>query len=73
MWDKESYSSTESIATTRIQCWKDVARGKCRGRVYGIRDLATNIHHGMSFLTQPSTLSCATLPTQEQLHEIERL
>jgi len=28
---------------TKIQCWKDVARGKSKGKVYGIAYLAANI------------------------------
>jgi len=55
--------STRTTTTTNIQCWKDVVGGKSRGGVYNTRDLATNIHHGVSSLTQPSTnLGCTIHP-----------
>ncbi|XP_058731848.1 uncharacterized protein LOC131603526 isoform X2 [Vicia villosa] len=40
--------------STRIQMWKDVAGGKTRGRCYGVAQLAHNVRHGVSFLTQVS-------------------
>ncbi|QCE11808.1 hypothetical protein DEO72_LG10g3045 [Vigna unguiculata] len=61
-----------TTTTTKIQCWKDVVGGKTRGRVYGTRDMAANIHHGVSSLTQPSTLACTIHPRPEQF-ETERL
>ncbi|QCD94575.1 LRR receptor-like serine/threonine-protein kinase FLS2 [Vigna unguiculata] len=43
--DMETDNFVGATTTTKIQCWKDVAGGKSRGRVYGTRDLAANIHH----------------------------
>jgi len=60
--DKELDNSAESTATTRIECWKNVVGRKSKGRVYDTRDLAVNIHHGVSSLTQPSTLSRIIIP-----------
>jgi len=39
--------------STRLQCLKEVARGKSRGRVYGTGDLGANIQPGVTSLTQP--------------------
>ncbi|QCD92826.1 hypothetical protein DEO72_LG5g895 [Vigna unguiculata] len=69
----ETDSSAGTTRTIKIQCWKDVARGKSRGRVYGTGDLVANIHHGVSSLTQPSTLACTIHPRPGQSVEIERL
>ena len=66
-------SSTRTTTTTKIQCWKDVAGGKSRGKVYGTRDLAANIHHSVSSLTQPFTLAHTIHPRLGQLVETKRL
>jgi len=47
----ETNSSAGTTITTKIQCWKDVAGGKSRGKVYGTGDLVANIHHGVPSLT----------------------
>ncbi|QCD90195.1 hypothetical protein DEO72_LG4g1150 [Vigna unguiculata] len=57
----------------KIQCWKEVSIGKSRDKVYGISDLAANIHHGVSSFTQPSILARTIHPRPRQLVEIERL
>jgi len=69
----ETDSSVGATTTTKIQCYKDVVGGKSKGRVYGIGDLAANIHHGVSSLTQPSTLARIIHPRLVQLIETERL
>jgi len=47
-------------AVTKIQCWKDVVGGKSKGRVYGTANLASNICHGVSSLSQPLFVTAAT-------------
>jgi len=61
----ESNSSTThtTTTTTKIQCWKDVVGRKSRGGVCGIENLAANIHHDVSSLTQPPTLARTIHPT----------
>ena len=39
---------------TKLQTWKEAARGKSRGRVYGTTDMAANFRQGVSSLTQTS-------------------
>ena len=57
--------------TTKLQCWKDVVGGKSGGRCYGTADLASNIRHGVSSLTQPSILAPSSdyFSHNEQLHQ----
>ena len=57
--------------TTKLQCWKDVAGGKSRGQCYGTADLASNIRHGVSSLTQPSIFAPSSdyFSLNEQLHQ----
>jgi len=69
----ETDNSAGATTTTKIQCWKDVAGGKSSGRIYGTGDLAANIHHVVSSLTQPSTLTRTIHPRPGQLIETERL
>ena len=38
---------------TKLQTWKEDARGKTRGRVYGTTDLVANFHQWVSSLTKP--------------------
>ena len=44
----------EVDGATKLDLWKEVAGGKSRGRCYGTADLASNIRHGVSSLTQES-------------------
>ena len=67
-----STSNSQPInPTTKLQCWKDVVGGKSRGRCYGTADLASNIRHGVSSLTQPSILAPSSdyFSHNEQLHQ----
>ena len=56
-------------STTKLQCWKNVAGDKSRGRCFGIVDLVGNIFHGVPFLIQPSLLA----PSTNHLVENEKL
>jgi len=71
--DMETFSFVGIATTTKIQCWKDVAGGKSKCRVYGTENLVANIHHGVSSLTQPSTLARIIHPRLRQLVETKRL
>ncbi|XP_027904285.1 uncharacterized protein LOC114164025 isoform X2 [Vigna unguiculata] len=59
-FERSTSDPKQISAVIKIQCWKDVAGGKSKGRVYGTADLAANIRHGVSSLTQPSLLAAAT-------------
>jgi len=67
-----STSNSQPInLTTKLQCWKDVVGGKSRGQCYETVDLASNILHGVSSLTQPSILPHSNdyFSHNEQLHQ----
>nr|KYP47734.1 hypothetical protein KK1_030616 [Cajanus cajan] len=57
----------------KIQCWKEAAGGKSRGRCYGTGDLASNIRQGVSSLTQVSLFVQATSHTHHHSAETEAL
>ncbi|WVZ21389.1 hypothetical protein V8G54_008711 [Vigna mungo] len=59
-FERSTSDPKQISAVIKIQCWKDVVGGKSKGRVYGTADLAANIRHGVSSLTQPSLLAAAT-------------
>jgi len=61
--DSSSGSNAEATqvdAEAKLQTWKEVPRGKSRGRVYGTGDSAANYHQGVSSLTQPSSFASAS-------------
>jgi len=76
MQSKSSKGSISDVppidAATKLQCWKDVAGGKSRGRVYGTADLAANFRHGALSLTQPSVLA-STIDRDEQFAQNSQL
>jgi len=57
---------------TKLHAWKEAARGKSKGRIYGTTDMASNFRQGFFFLTQPSS-SGSRASHSDQLVENQQL
>ncbi|RZB42742.1 hypothetical protein D0Y65_053357 [Glycine soja] len=65
--------STDDTGAMKLQCWKDAAGGKTRGRCYGTEDLASNIRRGVSCLTQETLLDPHTSHAHQHSAEAKAL